>query len=244
MQGEASALQNHQRMQSATTAKFAESHSFPQLPQKGNSEPSHSLPSAVQDRQQQQQQHLQNMQTSFPMYGSGGPYHPLGATNISSSTSSVKPQPHDFQMKQMPSQSGVPKFEMPTSSSDPKRMQSSSLSPFTGNVALQQGSANWKSSINKDQTSGHFSSSPYVKHEPIDHSNDQQNKSQMPGLQGLPSISAGQTEKKFPPLGTPKDNSLEPMSPGMGHLNAASNGPSFSESTSITSLEDTNAQVI
>lgn len=219
MQGEASAVQNHPRMQSATTS--------------------------VQDRQQQQQQqqHLQNMQTSFPMHGSGGSYHPLGGTNVSSSASSVKSQPHDFQIKQMPSQSGVPKFERPSPSIDPKGMQSSSLSTFTGNVALQQGSSNWKSSINKDQSSGPVSSSPYVKHEPIDHSNNQQNQSHTRGLQGLPSVSAGQTEQKFPPLGTPKDTSVEPLSPGVGLLNAASSGPSLTESP-VTSLRDPHAQVI
>lgn len=245
MQGEA-ALQKHPRMQSAATAKFTEPHSFPQLHQKVNSEPSHNLSSTVHHREpsssapmqglSRQQQHVQNMS----MYGSGGSYHPLGGTNASNSASSIKSKPGGIgQPVGAPS---VPKFERPNPTNDPKIMQSGSLSHFTGNVPLQQGSANWKSSINKDQTSGPLLSSPYVKHEQID--NNQQNKSHMHGLQGLPSFSAGQPEQKFPPLGTPKDSTVELQSPGMVLVNAASAGSLHSEPPPITSSEDPMAQVI
>ncbi|XP_031399414.1 transcription initiation factor TFIID subunit 4b isoform X2 [Punica granatum] len=230
MQGEASALQNHPRMQSAPPAKFSES--------TGQDRENSSAPIQGLNKQQQQQQHPQNIQTSFPMYGSGGSYHPFGGTNVSGSASSIKSQPHDFQMKQMsnhqnmgPSQTGGigqamsapggPKFERPNSINDPKRMQSGSYSPFTNNVPSPQGSTPWKSSINKDQTSGPFSSSSYE-------STDQ---------------SAGQTEPKFPLSGTSKDNSLEPQSPGMSFLNAASTGSSLAESLPIASSEDPNVQV-
>ncbi|KAK4794487.1 hypothetical protein SAY86_012481 [Trapa natans] len=215
MQGESSSVQNHPRIQSAATP--------------------------VQESQQQQLQHVQSAQSSFPVYASGGSYHSLGSTNVSSSVSSVKSQPHDFQIKQMPSQSGVPKLERPSPSTDPKRMQSSSLPVFSGNAALQQGSSNWKSSINKDKVSAPLPSSPDVKHEPADHYDDQQNQSHTRGLQELPTVSTGQAEQKFPPMGTPKDSAVGPLSPGIGLLNAASSGPSLTESP-VISLEDPHAQ--
>ncbi|KAK4787251.1 hypothetical protein SAY86_011084 [Trapa natans] len=216
MQGESSSVQNHPRIQSAATS--------------------------VQESQQQQLQHVQSAQSSVPVYVSGGSYHPLGGTNVSSSVSSVKSQPHDFQIKQMPSQSGVPKFERPGPSNDPKRMPSSSPSAFAGNAALQPGSSNWKSSINKDQVSAPLSSSSNVKHESIDHSNRQQNQSHTHGLQGLPTVSSGQTEQKFPSTGTPKDSAVETLSSGIGLLNATSSGPSLTESPVISS-EDPLSQI-
>ncbi|XP_031399430.1 transcription initiation factor TFIID subunit 4b isoform X4 [Punica granatum] len=157
MQGEASALQNHPRMQSAPPAKFSES--------TGQDRENSSAPIQGLNKQQQQQQHPQNIQTSFPMYGSGGSYHPFGGTNVSGSASSIKSQPHDFQMKQM---------------SNHQNMGPSQ----TGGI-------------------GQAMSAP----------------------------------------GTSKDNSLEPQSPGMSFLNAASTGSSLAESLPIASSEDPNVQV-
>ncbi|KAL4620359.1 hypothetical protein ACB092_06G148600 [Castanea dentata] len=88
-----------------------------------------------------QQQHLHFP----PIYGgSGGNYHPNSVSNVNTSTSSVKPQPHDAQMRQISQHQNMsstqlggttqamsmPKFERPNSVNDPKRVQGGSLSHF------------------------------------------------------------------------------------------------------------------
>lgn len=273
MQGEASSQQNHPRMQPPPSAKFSESHSFPQLHQKGNSEASHSVSSSGQDkdhtsapiqglnRQQQQQHHLQNVQAAFPAYGSGGPYHTFSGPHIPSNASSGKSQSQDFQMNQVPSHQSMgsnqlggmgqpmntgvaPKFERPNSISDSKRIMSGSISSFmNNNPSMQQGSIPWRSPISKEQSSGPFASTGFVKPEPVDHSNDQQHKSQLTTPYGLSDVSTEPTDHKFPLAGSLRNGSLETQSSGVGFVPATSAGPSHSESPSI-SAEDPYLQVI
>ncbi|XP_048133439.1 transcription initiation factor TFIID subunit 4b-like isoform X2 [Rhodamnia argentea] len=260
IQGQTSALPQHPRMQPASTAKFNDSSPSGQVhstidrngPKAGEVE-------RIPDSQfVQQQQHFQGMQT-FPKYGSPGGYHPLSGTNMNSSASSVKTQPNDTQMKQIPihqnlgsshpggstqamSLSTAPKFDRQHPNNDNKRTQSGSLPPFASNISLQQNSVPWKPSTTKDQSSGAFSSSAYVKHEPVDQSSDQQ-KQQLSSLQGLSSVSAGHLEQRIPISGTSRDNSFDPQSPGVGLLTPTSAGTSHQDSISAAPAQDTNVQL-
>ncbi|XP_030458959.1 transcription initiation factor TFIID subunit 4b-like [Syzygium oleosum] len=256
IQGQTSALLQHSRMQPASAAKFNDSSPSGQV----HSTMDRNGPKAgeVPDSQFMQQQHFQNMQT-FPKYGSPGGYHPFSGTNMTSSTSSVKTQPNDTQMKQITihqnlgsshpvgstqamSLATAPKFDRQHPSNDNKRVQSGSLPPYAGNITLQQNSVPWKPSTTKDQSSGAFSSSVYVKHEPVDQSSDQQ-KQQLSSLQGLSSVSAGHLEQRIPISGTSRDSSFDPQSPGVGFLTPTSTGTSHQDSLSATPVQDTNVQL-
>lgn len=251
-------------MQPASTAKFNDSSPSGQVhstmdrngPKAGEVE---RIPDPQFMQQQQQQQHFQNMPT-FPKYGSPGGYQPFSGTNMNSPASSVKTQPNDIQMKQIPihqnlgsshpggstqamSLATAPKFDRQHPNNDNKRAQSGSLPPFASNVSLQQDSVPWKPSTTKDQSSGAFSSSTYVKHEPVDQSSDQQ-KPQLSSLQGLPSVSAGHLEQRIPISGTTRDNSFDPQSPGVGFLTPTSTGTLHQDSLFATPAQDTNVQVI
>ncbi|KAK4745637.1 hypothetical protein SAY87_011949 [Trapa incisa] len=152
-QGGVSALLNHPRMQSAPMAKFTEPHSLPQLHQKVNSEPSHSISSTVNGREVSTSAPTQGLsrQQHIPMYGSGGSYHQLGGINTSSSASSIKSRPGGI--SQTADELTMPKLERPNTSNDPKIMQISSHSHLTSNISQQQGPANWKSSFSKEPQS-------------------------------------------------------------------------------------------
>lgn len=259
IQGQTSALPQHPRMQPASAAKFNDSSSSGQVhstmdrngPKAGEVE-------RIPDSQFMQQQHFQNMQT-FPKYGSPGGYHPFSGTNMTSSASSVKTQPNDAQMKQIPihqnmgsshpggstqamSLATAPKFDRQHPNNDNKRAQSGSLPPFASNISLQQNSVPWKPSTSKDQSSGAFSSSVYVKHEPVDQPSDQQ-KQQLSSLPGLSSVSAGHLEQRMPISGSSRDNSFDPQSPGVGFLTPTGAGTSRQDSLSATPAQDTNVQL-
>lgn len=196
-------------------------------------------------QQQHQHQHMHFSQTSFPTYGStGGNYLPYPGTNINTSAQSLKPQPHDLQMRQIPghlsmganqigtttqamNQMSVPKIERQNSLSDLKRVQGGTLSQLANNPALQHSSGHLLSSVYKEQN--HLS---YVKQEPIDQTNEQQQKSQFSTSQGLSSFSPGQVEQGNAISGTSKDESFE--SSRMGFPTSTSMTPSNSEPLSIT----------
>ncbi|KAF2285102.1 hypothetical protein GH714_037903 [Hevea brasiliensis] len=125
-----------------------------------------------------QQQHLHFPPTSFPMYGSNSAtYHPYSGTNVNTSGSSMKPQSHDLQMRQISHQTmgttqiggstqamnmmNVPKFERQNSVADPNRVQSGSISQYTNKSALQQSSVPWQAPMNKEQSSAPFLSTNY-----------------------------------------------------------------------------------
>lgn len=197
-----------------------------------------------------QQQHLHFP----PIYGgSGGNYHPYSGSNVNTSTSSVKPQPHDAQMRQIsqhqnmsPTQLGgttqamsMPKFERPNSVNDPKRVQGGSLSHLANNSTSQQNPVPWQSATNKEQISAPSSLVAGVKQEVIDQPTQQQHKLNFPHPHGLSSGSAAQEQGNTTP-GTIKEESSEKQSTRMGLSTSTSMMPSNSVSRSITAqLEST-----
>ncbi|CBI19420.3 unnamed protein product, partial [Vitis vinifera] len=126
----------------------------------GSQMSSSSLSSAKQEREHS---------TPFTMYGSaGGNYHSYTGTNVNTSATSTKQQPHDSQMRQVPlhqnigsTQMGgtsqamnpmsVPKFERQSSVNDPKRVQGGSLPHPSNSSTLQQSSQQQKSQLSTPQ---------------------------------------------------------------------------------------------
>ncbi|KAL3013244.1 hypothetical protein AAZX31_06G042000 [Glycine max] len=159
----------------------------------------------LQGLNKEQQQHLH-----FPSaYGnSGGNYNPFSGST-SSSTSSIRPQPFDSHMRQIPHQSispnqlggstqgliGLTKLDQQNSFNDPKRMPGGFVSPVANNTTSQQTSNSWQPSANKEQSSGSFSSVPYVKKEPNDLSTEQQHRHNLSKLHGLHSVNSVQNEQ-------------------------------------------------
>ncbi|KAK9983283.1 hypothetical protein SO802_032808 [Lithocarpus litseifolius] len=198
-----------------------------------------------------QQQHLHFP----PIYGgSGGNYHPYSGSNVNTSTSSVKPQPHDAQMRQISQHQNMsstqlggttqamsmPKFERPNSVNDPKRVQGGSLSQLANNATSQQNPVPWQSATNKEQISAPSSLVAGVKQEVIDQPTQQQHKLHFPHPHGLSSGSAAQVEQGNTTPGTIKEESTEKQSTRMGLSTSTSMMPSNSVSRSITAqLEST-----
>ncbi|XP_020207990.1 transcription initiation factor TFIID subunit 4b isoform X2 [Cajanus cajan] len=171
----------------------------------------------IQGLNKQQQQHLH-----FPSaYGnSGGNYSPFSMTT-SSSTSSIKPQPHDSHISQISHHSigsnhlggsthgmnviGMPKLEQHNSFHDPKRLPGGSVSSAVNHTASQQTSNAWQPSINKEQNLGLMSSVSYVKKEPSDLSTEQQNRHNLTKLHGYSSVNSAQIEQGGASQGIVKD---------------------------------------
>lgn len=210
---------------------------------------------------QQQQQHFQYPQASLSVTGgsSGGNYYPYPGANVSSSSSTLKPQPHDSQMRQIPlhhsmgsTQLGgatqamhmmnVSKFDKQNSINDPKRMQGGSQTHFSNNSALQQNPVPWQAT-GKEQNSGHLSSVNTVKQEPIDQSNEQQNKPQLSSPQGLPSFSAAHFDRGSANSGTLRDEPSDKQPSKLGFPASSSMMPPTSVSSSMTTQLDPNDQV-
>lgn len=192
----------------------------------------------------QQQQHLH-----FPSaYGSsGGNYNPFSGTT-SSSSSSLRPQPHDSHMRQIPPQSiglnhvggatqgsfGTVKLERQNSYSDPKRMPGGSVSPAVNNTASQQNLNPWQQS--NEQNSGMLSSASYVKREPNDLSTEQQYRHHLSKLHGFPSVNSAKTDQgSGANQGTVNDDFSRgpPASTSMPHTTPASLMPLNSASSSV-----------
>ncbi|XP_073034992.1 transcription initiation factor TFIID subunit 4b-like isoform X2 [Primulina eburnea] len=153
-----------------------------------------------------QQQHPHFSQTSFQTYGSSGSnYSPFSATNVSSSTS-IRPQLQDSQMRLAPAHQNMAsnhlrpttqntnvmnmsKFERPPFS-DPNKMQARTSTPHN--------LAEWASST------GVSSSIPYAKQEPVDQSSELQHKAQLNSSQGLSNLSSAQSMMSSPttPVGS------------------------------------------
>ncbi|XP_057973427.1 transcription initiation factor TFIID subunit 4b isoform X2 [Malania oleifera] len=212
----------------------------------------------IQGLNKQQQQHLHFSQTSFSMFGSAGAnYRPYSGANGNHPVSSLKPQSHDSQIRQLPlnqnmgptplggatqgmAVTSVPKFERQNSITDPKRVQGGSLTHLTNNSTLQQNSVPWRPSTCADQNSGPFSTMAYVKQEPVEQANEQQQKSQLSVSQGPSSFSAVQVEQGNVIAGTLRDESLEKHSSRMDFSSSTSMMPSSSVSTSMTSQVEPN----
>ncbi|KAK9270316.1 hypothetical protein L1049_025894 [Liquidambar formosana] len=215
----------------------------------------------IQGLNKQQQQHLHFSQSSFPMYGStGGNYHPYSGTNVNASASSLRPQHHDSQMRQVPlhpnmasNQLGGPtqamnamsvtKFERQSSVNDPKRVQGGSFSQLANNSTLQQNSVPWQSATNKENNNGALSSMTYVKQEPADQANEQQHKSQLSTPQGLSSISAMEVEQGNAISGALKDESSEKQSSRMSFPTSMSTLPANAVSSSMTTQLEPNVSL-
>ncbi|KAI9174067.1 hypothetical protein LWI28_011403 [Acer negundo] len=180
----------------------------------------------VQGLNKQQQQQLHYPPTSFSMYGSSGTnYHPFSGTNVNPPGASLKPHPHDSQMRQITHHQSM-------GSTPPGG--GGSLSHFTNNSKVQQNSVPWQASVNKDQSSG-MSTMAYVKPEPVDQGTEQQNKSHLSTPQGLP---AAQVEHGHTIPVTLKDEPLDKQSPRVGFLTPASIMPSNSAPPSTTTQPD------
>ncbi|KAB2031049.1 hypothetical protein ES319_D05G277000v1 [Gossypium barbadense] len=184
----------------------------------------------------QQQQHLNFPQTSFAMYGSNN-YHTYSGPNVNTSGSSLKPQPHDSQMRPTAHQSmgsnpvggstqamnmmSGPKLERQNSSNDPNRLQGTSLSHFSS------GSVPWQASPSKELNPGPLSSGTYVKQESADQGADQHR----PHLSVTQRVSTTLAEQGKAVTTTPKDEPGEKQSSRVG----------FTTTPSITAQMDSNA---
>jgi transcription initiation factor TFIID subunit 4 len=215
-------------------------------------------PITIQGLNKQQQQHVHFP----PIYGStGGNYHPYSGTNVNTSTSSVKPQPHDTQLRQISQHQNLsstqlggttqgmnmmslPKFERQNSINDSKRVQGGSVSHLANNSTSQQNSVPWQSSSNKEQYSAPSSSMAGVKQEIIDQATEQQHKPHFSHSQGLSSFSAAQLGQGNATPGIVKDETLEKQSSRMGLSTSTSMMPSNSVSPSMTTQLDPNVPVI
>ncbi|XP_059432111.1 transcription initiation factor TFIID subunit 4b-like isoform X2 [Corylus avellana] len=208
----------------------------------------------IQGLNKQQQQHLHFP----PIYGStGGNYHPYSGTNVNTSTSSVKPQPHDTQLRQISQHQNLsstqlggttqgmnmmslPKFERHNSINDPKRVQAGSVSHLANNSTPQQNSVPWQSSSNKEQYSAPSSSMAGVKQEAIDQATEQQHKPHFSHPQGLSCFSSAQLVQGNATPGIVKDETLEKQSSRMGLSTSTSMIPSNLVSPSMTTQLDPN----
>ncbi|XVF39829.1 hypothetical protein PTKIN_Ptkin01aG0063500 [Pterospermum kingtungense] len=169
-----------------------------------------------------QQQHLNFPQTSFSMYGSSN-YHPHSGPNVNTSGSSLKPPPHDPQIRQIAHHQSIgsnpiggstqamnimsgPKLERQNSTNDPNRLQGASHSHFSSS------SVPWQASSSKELNSGPLSSVTYVKQESVDQGAEQ-NRPHLSATQGL---STAQAEQGNAVITTTKDESLEKQSSRIG----------------------------
>ncbi|XAR48409.1 hypothetical protein NMG60_11031229 [Bertholletia excelsa] len=209
----------------------------------------------IQGLSKQQQQHLHFSQSSFPIYGStGSNYHPFSGANVNASTASIK-QPHDSQMRQGPIHQSIgstqvgtatqamnaSKFDGQNSFSEPKRTQSGILPHSTNNSTLQQNSVHWQSSTGKEQKNGAISSMTYVKQEPADQGNENQQKSLLSSTQGMSSFSSLHAEHGNAVTGTLKDEAFEMQSSRVGlPASTTSVGPSNLVPSSLTAQQDNN----
>ncbi|XWS24138.1 hypothetical protein CRYUN_Cryun28dG0074800 [Craigia yunnanensis] len=207
----------------------------------------------VQGINKQQQQHLNFPQTSFAMYGSSN-YHPYSVPNVNTS-GSLKPQPHDSQIRQIAHHQSMgsnpvggstsamnmmsgPKLERQNSTNDPNRLQGASLSHFSSS------SVPWQASSSKELNSGPLSSVTYVKQESVDQGAEQHR----PHLSATQGLSTALVEHGNAVITTPKDGSLEKQSSRIGFSTASittqmdSNVPLGSRNPSVPAPAGVNAK--
>lgn len=193
---------------------------------------------------EKQQLHFQ--QKSFAMYGTSGSYHQYTGSNINASSLSLKPQPHEGQVKQISQQ--APNFDRQVTINDSKRVQGGNVPHLHNNLTSQQNPVSWKSTTSKEQNTGPLSSMSYIKQEPSDQVAEQ-NKTQLSNLQGLSSISSVQAEQVNTTPGISKD-SFEKQSSKMGFpasnnvIPPTSTNVANSISSDAVSVHDSSAMVI
>ncbi|XWS25534.1 hypothetical protein CRYUN_Cryun27aG0076400 [Craigia yunnanensis] len=196
-------------------------------------------------QQQQQQQHLNFPQTSFAMYGSSN-YHPYTGPSVNTSGSSLKPQPHDSQIRQIVHHQSMgsnpvggstqamnmisgPKLERQNSTNDPNRLQGGSLSHYSSS------SVPWQASSSKELNPGPLSSMTYVKQESVDQGAETQHRPHLSATHGL---SSALVEQGNAVTTTPKDESLDNQSSRIGFSMPTSMVPPNLVSPSITTQMD------
>ncbi|KAK6938597.1 Transcription initiation factor TFIID component TAF4, C-terminal [Dillenia turbinata] len=214
-------------------------------------EPQSTMPVHVLNKQQQ---HIHFSQTSFPMYGSAGSsYNPYSGATVNTPATSLRPLNHDSQVRQVPPPQGIcsaqigaapqamnvmnmPKFERQSPITDPERVRGGPIPNMLNNSSVQQNSASWQSHLAKGQNSGTLSSINYVKQEPLDQSNEQQMKSQLPA--GQASFSSANIEQGNAISGGLKDDALEKNTSRMGFSTPMGLMSANSVSTSATTALD------
>ncbi|KAF5189003.1 Transcription initiation factor tfiid subunit 4b [Thalictrum thalictroides] len=172
---------------------------------------------------QQQPQHLHLPQTSYPIFGANtSTYHshPYSGQSIGISSTSLKPQSQDSQIRQVtphqtlvPTQSGGATQPMSSrtvqekqkSFNDPKRMHGTSFPHLQTHSALQHNPIPWQSSMGKDKIGSSLSSTPYVKQEVVVQSQEQH----------IPQIPASSISTSF---GSGKNNQGNPAPAGTNSI--------------------------
>ncbi|KAH6781112.1 hypothetical protein C2S52_012349 [Perilla frutescens var. hirtella] len=202
------------------------------------------------------QHHMQFSQTSFPTYGSPGSGYPPFPTTSAASSASIRPQPHDSQMRQAPSHpnlavnhlgptsrplnvTSMSTFDRPHSLGDPKKIPAGSLAHMNSNTALQQNQVQWPSSTSKEQKTAISPSTTHVKQEPPDQSTEQQ-KSQLSASHGLSSMPPASSKLGSAAPGNLKDESFEIHSSRIGLTPPTTLAPSSSVSSPSPNLMETN----
>lgn len=184
---------------------------------------------SIQGLTKQQLQHLHFSQSSFPMYGASG-YNPYPGTNVSTSSTMVRPQPLDPQMRQVQLHQGfgatnadgtsqamtgmnVPKVERQNSFSDPRVL--GTTVPNMSSTSMPHNSVAWQPVVGKEQNIGALPSMGYVKQEPVDHSHEKQPKPPSFSSQGPAFSGAGQAEQGKAVTGASNDEVLDRQNPGV-----------------------------
>ncbi|PIA54577.1 hypothetical protein AQUCO_00900858v1 [Aquilegia coerulea] len=183
---------------------------------------------ATKELNQQQPQHLHLPQTSYPMFGANtSTYHahPYSGQSVGISSTSLKPQTQDSQIRQVtphqtlaPTQTGgaaqpmssrtVQNYDKQISSSDPKRMQGASFSHSQTQSTLQHNPIPWQSSVGKDKIGSSLASMPYVKQEVVIQSQEQH----------IPQISASSISAAF---NSGKNNQGNPTATGTNSISSS-----------------------
>lgn len=193
------------------------------------------------------QQHMQFSQTSFPTYGSAGSGYPPFPTTSAASSTAIRPQPHDSQMRQAPSHpnltvnhlgsisrpmnvSNMSTFDRPHSHSDPKKMPAGSLSYVNSNTGIQQHQVQWPSSTSKEQKTANSPSIAHVKQEPSDQGIEQQ-KAQLSASYGSSSLPPAPSKLGSAVPGNMKDEAFEIHSSRSGLTSPSTLVPSNSVSS-------------
>lgn len=101
LQSQASAQEQHQKMQTVGPHQGNVPQSFAQLHQKGGTGDMSHIPSSASQLKADSANSTMGKKPSFPIYGSAGNnYHPFSGSNVNASAASLKQQPHDSQMRQ------------------------------------------------------------------------------------------------------------------------------------------------
>lgn len=179
-----------------------------------------SFPHQGINKQQQQPMHFS--QPAYPAFGSGSNHHPHSTTNTNSAAVTAKQQPHDLQMRQIPTHQSIGTAQLGAINQGKNVMNIPKFDPKRLHAAN-----NVTNSLAVTQKGGGPSSMNYIKQEPTDQSNEQYKQFTAP--HGLSSLSSVHPEQGNAISETLKDESFE-----MGLTVPASSIPSNSISSTQT----------